>query len=97
MNFDFWNSRYSATGYTYGTEPNRFYAEQLETIRPGKILFPAEGEGRNAVYAAEKGFEVVAFDGSNEARKKALQLASERNVTIDYHVSTFDEINLPAR
>ncbi len=92
MNFDFWNSRYAAIQFAYGTEPNRFYAEQLKNFKSGNILFPAEGEGRNAVYAAEKGFHVVAFDGSNEARKKALQLASDRNVMIDYRVSSFDDI-----
>jgi hypothetical protein len=76
----FWNERYAAEEYIYGTEPNQFYREQLEELPPGKILFPAEGEGRNAVFAATKGWQVSAFDASAEAKKKAENLAREKNV-----------------
>jgi hypothetical protein len=45
---------------------------------------PAEGEGRNAVYAATKGWQVNAFDFSEEAQKKAIALSQEKNVSINY-------------
>ncbi|MEL0011261.1 MAG: hypothetical protein VW868_06830 [Bacteroidota bacterium] len=71
---EFWNQRYSEQGYAYGTEPNEFFKEALlsykEELHLGssRLLMPAEGEGRNAVYAAELGFKVTAFDVSEQAR-----------------------------
>lgn len=89
---DFWNQRYAAIEYAYGTEPNQFYKEQLENLEPGKILFPAEGEGRNAVYAATKGWQVSAFDLSSEGKRKALLLADKNNVTLDYQITSYENI-----
>lgn len=63
---------------------------------PGSLLLPAEGEGRNAVYAAGLGFEVVAFDISEIAREKALRLAEERNVALTYYVANLHELDLPS-
>lgn len=85
-----WNERYSAPEYAYGTEGNAFFKASLEKYQPqGKILLPAEGEGRNAVYAAKKGLEVTAFDISEAGRQKALQLAQIENVEISYEVGDF--------
>lgn len=81
-----WDDRYSANEYAFGLEPNVYFKEQLEKLEPGKILFAAEGEGRNAVFAANLGWKVSAFDISAEGRKKALKLAEENDVTIDYQV-----------
>jgi Tellurite resistance protein TehB len=72
---DFWNTRYKEESYAYGIEPNAFFKENIDKLVPGKILLPAEGEGRNAVYAARKGWEVTAFDFSDEAKIKTLKLA----------------------
>ncbi len=85
-----WNERYRRSDYAYGETPNDYLREQLDQLTPGRILFPAEGEGRNAVYAAKSGWTVSAFDISDEGRKKALQLAAKNNVTIDYRVGTLD-------
>ena len=68
---DFWNKRYKQKEYAYGEQPNRFFKEQIQNLSPGKALFPAEGEGRNAVYAAQLGWEVEAFDISEEGKNKA--------------------------
>jgi Methyltransferase domain len=66
---------------------------QLEKLSVGSILFPAEGEGRNAVFAAKLGWTVSAFDISTEGKNKALRWAQTNNVSIDYQV---DELpNLP--
>jgi SAM-dependent methyltransferase len=88
----FWNERYAIEEYVYGTEPNQFYKDELEKLTPGKILFPAEGEGRNAVFAAIMGWDVVAFDSSSEGRKKADKLASLRGVRIQYFINNYDDI-----
>ncbi|WP_421871009.1 class I SAM-dependent methyltransferase [Marinoscillum sp.] len=59
------------------------------------ILMAADGEGRNGVYAATKGWEVTAFDLSLEGKKKAESLALEYQVSIDYHVGDFAEMTFP--
>jgi len=92
----FWNDRYATDQYVYGTEPNQFLKSELTKLPCGKILFPAEGEGRNAVYAAKNGWEVFAFDSSKEACKKAENLAALSGVSIQYKVTNFEKINLPA-
>ena len=83
---NFWNERYSEREYVYGEEPNVFFAEQLQRLAPGKIILPCEGEGRNAVYAAENGWEVHAFDTSIIGKSKAIQLATRKEVSINYTI-----------
>ncbi|WP_413512326.1 class I SAM-dependent methyltransferase [Myroides odoratus] len=90
---DKWNDRYSSSAYAYGEEPNLFLEDKLQKVEPQKILFAAEGEGRNAVYAASKGWEVAAFDISTEAYKKAIQLATKKEVTIEYQVGDLFELD----
>lgn len=87
-----WNERYGMESYAYGTEPNEFLEDQLKALKPGRILFPAEGEGRNAVFAAKNGWEVSAFDFSHEAQKKAQKLAETNEVNIDYHLGELSEM-----
>ncbi len=89
----FWNQRYSQDEYAYGKEPNAFFKNELDKLQPGKLFLAAEGEGRNAVYAAQKGWEVVCYDFSEEAQKKALKLAEEKGVTIDYRLGSLADIN----
>ena len=92
---NFWDERFKANEYVYGIEPNRFCQDKLTALNiEGDILFPAEGEGRNAVFAATKGLNVTAFDLSIEGKKKALKLASDNNVEIDYLVGEFEGLNL---
>lgn len=81
-----WDKRYSESGYAYGKEPNLYFKQEIEKIKPGRLLLPGEGEGRNAVYAAELGWEVYALDASIEGKKKAEKLALEKNVKINYRV-----------
>ncbi|MHC1778410.1 MAG: class I SAM-dependent methyltransferase [Lentimicrobium sp.] len=90
-----WNERYAASEYIYGISPNRWFAEKLSLLQPGKLLLPAEGEGRNAVYAANEGWEVLAFDQSEEGQKKAIKLASAQNVTINYSLGDLVEFEPP--
>jgi 2-polyprenyl-3-methyl-5-hydroxy-6-metoxy-1,4-benzoquinol methylase len=88
-----WNDRYSNAAFAYGEEPNNFFKEQIEKLNAGTILLPAEGEGRNAVYAAKLGWEVAAFDISEEGKNKALKLAETNNVIIDYKVGALETLN----
>ena len=82
----FWNERFREEGYAYGEEPNVFFAEQIDKLKQGVIVLPCEGEGRNAVYAASKGWEVSAFDMSVAGKSKALQLANRQNVRLSYTI-----------
>lgn len=92
---EMWDTRYSSEDYAYGVHPNTFFKSIIEKYKPeGKILLPAEGEGRNAIYAAQKGFNVFAFDISLEGKKKALKLSKKEKVKINYEVGEFFELNL---
>jgi SAM-dependent methyltransferase len=77
-----WNSRYSEPGFAYGTEPNDFLSAQLAELPRGKTLCVAEGEGRNAVFLARHGHEVIAVDSSSVAMLKAGKLAKDSGVNI---------------
>lgn len=90
----FWNKKYGKKMYIFGTKPNEFFAEQIEKLPPGKILLPAEGEGRNAVHAAKQKWEVHAFDVSEVAKEKALKLAEKESVSINYSVDDATSIDL---
>jgi 2-polyprenyl-3-methyl-5-hydroxy-6-metoxy-1,4-benzoquinol methylase len=88
-----WDDRYRDEAFAYGEEPNQYLEEQLHKLPAGSILFPAEGEGRNAVFAARKGWKVSAFDISAEGKKKAIQLAEKNKVSIDYQVGTLQALD----
>lgn len=91
MSKDQWDSRYGSEEYVYGTEPNEYLREFLQDRKPGRILFPAEGEGRNAVYAAVLGWQTDAFDQSESGRDKALKLSEEKSVSINYFIASLEE------
>jgi len=88
----FWDERYGTENYVYGKEPNAFFSAQMERTEPGNMLLPGEGEGRNAVYAALKGWKVEAFDQSRVGQSKALNLASEMGVEINYKVCRLEDL-----
>lgn len=90
---DRWNERYSKEAYAYGEQPNNYLKAQLDKLPVGNILFAAEGEGRNAVYAAELGWMVTAFDISMEGKNKAMRLAEKHKVTINYLVGEMEKLN----
>lgn len=88
-----WDDRYKGEEFAYGEEPNNYLKEQLEKIETGTILFPAEGEGRNAIFAAKSGWKVSAFDISEEGKNKALRLAENNNVSLDYQVGELQTLD----
>ena len=81
-----WDDRYSEPGFAYGQEPNEFFKEVVDDLASGKVLLPGEGEGRNAIYAARKGWQVSAYDQSGVARNKAMDWAENEGLSLDYRV-----------
>jgi 2-polyprenyl-3-methyl-5-hydroxy-6-metoxy-1,4-benzoquinol methylase len=91
---EFWDERFDTEEYVYGKHPNRFFKWFIDnTFQKGSILLPADGEGRNSVYAALKGWDVTAFDFSEEAKRKALDLAEEYNTNIHYKISSIEDFH----
>ena len=82
-----WNRRYGESGYTYGTEPNGFLRSVVDSIPAGRILSLGEGEGRNAVFLAEHGYDVLGVDASSVGLAKAGSLADEHGVRIQTELS----------
>jgi cyclopropane fatty-acyl-phospholipid synthase-like methyltransferase len=78
-----WAKRYTAPGYLFGTEPNAFLKSQAHLLRKGQsALAIADGEGRNGVFLAEQGLDVLSLDFSDVAQDKARALAKSRGVTL---------------
>jgi SAM-dependent methyltransferase len=78
-----WEGRFSAPGYHFGKEPNAFLKSHAHFMKPGwKALAIADGEGRNGVFLAELGLDVLAVDFSPAALAKSQTLARERGVAI---------------
>lgn len=84
MTYDasFWDRRFGALDYCYGTEPNAFVAECSVQLPPGPVLCLGEGEGRNAVFLARRGHAVTAVDQSAVGLAKARQLAARHGVVL---------------
>ena len=78
-----WESRFAAPGYHLGTAPNAFLKSQAQRLQAGqKALALADGEGRNGVWLAEQGLDVLSLDFSPNALKKARALAAARGATL---------------
>ncbi len=90
-----WDSRYSKRIYAYGKEPNVFFANELAKIPTAGLLLPGEGEGRNAVHALKNGWNVIAFDQSDKGRDKAVALAEDHGLELDFTVADAREFQCP--
>lgn len=92
---NFWDERYGAEAFMYGTEPNDFLREQAALLpKSAEVLCLAEGEGRNAVFLAQQGLRVTGVDGSAVGLAKANKLAASRGVAIETHVADLAEWDL---
>lgn len=83
---DEWENEYEEAGYLE-KRPNDFFAQFIDTIPARKLLLPNAGDGRNAVYAAQYGWGVDAFDPHKAYKEKAQQLADEKFVSINYETA----------
>ena len=91
---EFWNARYSEEGWAYGIKPNEFFKDQLIQLPVGKLLLPAEGEGRNALFAAKLGWDVDAYDQSEAGQQKALNWAKREGIALNYEVGDLTSLDL---
>jgi cyclopropane fatty-acyl-phospholipid synthase-like methyltransferase len=83
--FDRWQARFAAPGYLFGTAPNAFLKSKAHLLRKGETaLAIADGEGRNGVFLAEQGLDVLSVDFSSQAQTKARALAKEHGVTLRF-------------
>jgi SAM-dependent methyltransferase len=79
----FWDEQYRNEAFVYGEAPNEYLAAQRDRFRPGmRALVPGDGEGRNGVWLAEQGLDVVTLDLSEAGVKKARKLAAKRGARI---------------
>jgi cyclopropane fatty-acyl-phospholipid synthase-like methyltransferase len=91
-----WNARYAGEGFLFGEEPNAFLKSHEALLRPGmKALAIADGEGRNGVWLAQQGLEVLSTDVSEIAQSKAAQLAQSRGVSLDLQLVDVGEWEWP--
>jgi len=89
-----WDERFAEAGWTYGTEPNGFLVTVVDRIPQGRVLSLGEGEGRNAVFLARRGYDVFGVDGSAVGLAKARRLAEEAGVAIATHLADLAEYEI---
>lgn len=88
---EFWDKRYSEIGDVYGEFPNQILKTFVDGLEKGKVLLPGEGEGRNAIYLAQHGWQVEAFDYSPIAKKNTVKKANSLGLEIIYNVSSVED------
>ena len=79
-----WDRRYEGSELVWTAEPNRFLVAETETLAPGRAIDLACGEGRNAVWLAERGWQAVGVDFSEVGLRKARELADSRGVNVEW-------------
>lgn len=91
-----WDERYSKTDLEWGIAPNRFLVEEVGGLVPGTAVDLGAGEGRNAIWLAEKGWDVTAVDFSNVGMDKGRRLAKERGVEVRWVVEDLLDFDPPS-
>jgi SAM-dependent methyltransferase len=94
MNPQFWDNRYAATDFVFGTAPNEFLRACADAIPAGPVLCLGEGEGRNAVFLAGRGHAVTAVDQSAVGLAKARELAAVQGVTLTTTVADLQDYTI---
>jgi SAM-dependent methyltransferase len=83
--YERWEARFAVPEYAFGKDPNYFLQSCRRLLPPsGRALAVADGEGRNGVWLAEQGLDVLSLDFSPSAQKKAQALAAERHVDVTF-------------
>jgi len=88
-----WDKRFSTPNYVFGEEPNAFLVSQAARLGKGHALALADGEGRNSVWLAKRGFTVDAFDFSKPAVAKAHALAEKHKVQVNFTCSPWQSFD----
>jgi tellurite methyltransferase len=89
-----WDKRFGMKGFALGKEPNAFLKKHIHLLQKGKALDIASGEGRNAVFLAQSGFDVDAVDISEKGLKKTQKLAREKGVKINTFLVDLDQYQI---
>ena len=99
MSREMWDGRYAAVdGQLFGAAPNAFLARHADRIPAGaRVLVPADGDGRNGIWLAERGLDVTATEFSAVAQRKARALAAERGATLTFVLGDLTAYNWPER
>ncbi len=79
-----WNNRYGGGKYLFGKNPNEYLKSKLDILTANNILLPGDGEGRNAIYAAQNGWNVTSVDFSKIALERAREFANKSDVKINF-------------
>ena len=82
-----WDLRYDRAELVWTAEPNRFLVEEAAGLAPGRALDLACGEGRNAVWLAQRGWRVTGVDFSSVGIRKAHELAARQGVEVEWAVA----------
>lgn len=97
MDSNDWDARYAgAPDLVWSGDPNRFVVEETADLPPGRALDLAAGEGRNAVWLAERGWRVTAIDFSAVAVERGRDLARSRGVQVEWQVADLTAYSPPA-
>lgn len=96
MDHQEWNKRYAQKELVWSADPNRFLVGEVGGLQSGRALDLGCGEGRNAVWLAERGWHVTAVDFSEVGLEKARQLAGARNVQVDWVLADATRFQPPA-
>ena len=84
MDSEGWDRRYADRDLVWTAEPNRFLVAETETLAPGRAIDLACGEGRNAIWLAERGWQAIGVDFSEVGLQKARELADARDVSVHW-------------
>ncbi len=92
----YWDERYEKEAYAYGQAPNAFLQAHIKSppSKSAKALCLADGEGRNGVYLAQLGYQVTSLDFSPAAKIKALSLADQKSVSLNYELTDLNDYQL---
>lgn len=82
-----WNERYASTDLVWSAGPNAFLPPEVAGLAPGRALDLACGEGRNALWLAEQGWDVTAVDFADAGVDKGRRLGDERGIAVDWQVA----------
>ncbi len=91
MDREGWNKRYAGSELLWTAQPNRFLAAEVSGLPPARALDLGCGEGRNAVWLAERGWQVTGVDFSEVGLAKAEKLAEERGLSVELTLADLRE------